>query len=112
MGKETNPDVDRYWPNHVESWKKSGLSQSAYCRQVGISNKKFHYHMQRLKKDESKPALRFIEAQVAAKAVVDQKQKPKLSMRLILPNGVEAILEEVTFDLVPQMLEMARGLPC
>lgn len=110
MVKEITAVFEDYWPHQVESWKASGLSQSAYCRQAGISHKKFHYHMHRLK-DGDKPKLRFIEAQVAAKTVVTQQER-KVILRLILPNGVGVTLEDVSFDLVPQILEMARGLPC
>jgi hypothetical protein len=104
MGKEKSALPDDYWPKQVASWKESGLSQSAYCRQAGINNKRFHYHMQRLRKDEGKPALRFIEAMVALNPAVEQKQESKLTMHLALPNGVEVILEEVSFDLLPQVL--------
>lgn len=112
MGKEKSVLSDDYWPKQVASWKESGLSQSAYCRQAGISNKRFHYHMQRLTKDEGKPALRFIEAKVALNPSVEQKQESKLAMHLALPNGVGVILEDVSFDLLPQVLKMAGGLSC
>lgn len=112
MGKEKNAPSSDYWPKQVASWKESGLSQSAYCRQVGINNKRFHYHMQRLTKDEGKPALRFIEAKVVLNPAVEQKQAPKPTMRLALPNGVVVILEEISFDLLPQVLKMAGGLAC
>jgi hypothetical protein len=68
--------------------------------------------MHRIAKDESKPALRFIEAKVALNPAVEQKQATKLTMHLALPNGVGIILEEVSFDLLPQVLKMARGLSC
>jgi hypothetical protein len=28
---------ERYWREHVESWRKSGLTQTSYARQAGIS---------------------------------------------------------------------------
>ena len=28
MQKETNPD----WVEHIQNWRKSGLTQSAYCQ--------------------------------------------------------------------------------
>lgn len=110
MGKETKAVDKDYWSRQVASWEASGLSQSAYCRQAGIGSKKFHYHMHRLKKETTKPALRFIEAAVAVKAVLPNKKESQVTMRLILPNGIEAIVEAVSFDLVPRVLEMARGL--
>ena len=112
MDREKSVQSVDYWPKQVASWKESGLSQSAYCRQAGISNKRFYYHMQRLTKDAGTPALRFIEAKVALNPAVEQKQESKFTMHLALPNGVGVILEKVSFDLLAQVLKMAGGLSC
>lgn len=41
----------RYWQRHVEQWKKSGLSQAAYCRECNLNIKSFNYFKSRLKKN-------------------------------------------------------------
>lgn len=112
MQNQKKEGVDCDWASQVERWKHSGLNQSAYCRQEGISNKKFHYHLHRLKNEERKPELRFIEAKTVIKSSVITKQEPKTSIRLILPNGVQALIEDVAFDLLPQVLSLASHLSC
>jgi transposase len=43
------------WPEQIESWKKSGLSQAAYCRQSKISYSSFLY-WRRKSEDNSSPS--------------------------------------------------------
>lgn len=38
----------RYWEKHITSWQDSGLAQSAYCREHGISSKTFGYYKRKL----------------------------------------------------------------
>ena len=112
MQNQMKEQVECGWATHVESWRQSGLSQSAYCRQEGISNKKFHYHLHRLRNEECKPELSFIEAKPIIKSAVTTKPEAKASIRLILPNGVQALLEDISFDLLPQVFGLASNLSC
>jgi len=32
-----------FWPEHLEQWRSSGVSQAAYCRQYNLCHKKFSY---------------------------------------------------------------------
>ena len=112
MQNQMKEQVECDWPRHVASWKQSSLSQSAYCRREGISNKKFHYHLHRLRNEEYKPELTFIEAKTVIKSAVITKPEPKASIRLIFPNGVQALLEDVAFDLLPQVFNLASNLSC
>jgi transposase len=41
------------WPEQIESWKKSGLSQAAYCRQSKISYSAFLYWRRKYEDNES-----------------------------------------------------------
>lgn len=100
------------WPKHVELWRQSGLSQSEYSRQAGISNKKFHYHLHRLKNSQKKRALRFIEATSVVKPALIKKAEPNTNIQLILPNGVQAVLKELEFDMLAQVLKIASHLSC
>ena len=34
--KTNSADLEGYWREHVESWRKSGLSQASYARQADI----------------------------------------------------------------------------
>lgn len=33
----------KYWLSHIDGWRSSGLSQSAYCREQGLALGTFHY---------------------------------------------------------------------
>ena len=35
--------LSQQWHKHIEAWRKSGLSQQAFCRDRGLRYKKFHY---------------------------------------------------------------------
>ena len=37
------PQAERFWGDHLQQWKKSGLSQAAYCRQQQLCQQKFSY---------------------------------------------------------------------
>lgn len=39
------------WRKHVEGWKRSGLSQDAYCRKNGISKSTLGHWKRRLERD-------------------------------------------------------------
>jgi len=40
------------WKHHVESWKNSGLSQAAYCRQHKLKTYDFQYWKKRFKTNQ------------------------------------------------------------
>ena len=42
----------RYWQGHIESWKRSGLSQVEYCRRQSLSIKNFGYWKRKQGKPE------------------------------------------------------------
>ena len=37
------PQAERFWGDHLQQWKKSGLSRAAYCRQQQLCQQKFSY---------------------------------------------------------------------
>jgi hypothetical protein len=41
------------WPEQIESWKKSGLSQASYCRQSKISYSAFLYWRRKYENNSS-----------------------------------------------------------
>ena len=34
-------EKNRFWQAHIETWKQSGINQSAYCRGKGLSLRSF-----------------------------------------------------------------------
>lgn len=108
MEDQKKSRVEHDWQSHIEHWKQSGLSQSEYSRQAGISNKRFYYHAHRLKKAHEKAELSFIKAS----AVIQSTSEPPTRIRVILPNGVHAVFEELGFDALSQVLNIASQLSC
>ena len=39
------------WLDHVNSWKKSGLSISEYCTEKGLKSSSFHYWIRKAGKE-------------------------------------------------------------
>jgi hypothetical protein len=37
-----NPEKERYWSEHLASWRKSGLSVRAYCQESGVIETSFY----------------------------------------------------------------------
>lgn len=112
MQNEAKEKSQACWESHIDKWGKSGLSQRAYCQQEEISHKRFYYHVHRLKNKESKSAMRFIEAKPALPLSISKSKESKIRLRLILPNGVQVALEELGFDVLPQVLAVASNMPC
>jgi hypothetical protein len=75
------------WRAQIDEWRESGLPQSRYCRERGISLATFVYWKRRL---EEKSEERFV------------RLKPQASRRkgkrlcLILPGGIKVVFEEQT----------------
>jgi hypothetical protein len=58
----------RQWARHIEEWKRSDLTQRAYCKQQAISYETFKGWRQRLREESNKsiePA-RFVPVRVVA----------------------------------------------
>jgi len=74
-----------YWTAKIQEWKKSGLSQSAFCKKYSVTPSSFYYWKSRLQKSKQEKTIksnRLIPIEV-------QKTRPAQEvMRLILPSGV------------------------
>jgi transposase len=94
----------KFWENHLRSWQVSGLSQTGYCREHGLSNKSFVYWKKRL-----------VPARVALSLVeVPRVQPPSVlsacaPLRLMLGNRygieIERGFDEQTLERLLRVLE-------
>ncbi|QAU22803.1 hypothetical protein EO087_01400 [Dyella sp. M7H15-1] len=73
MGKK-----QQFWQSHIEAWRKSGLSQSAYCNQQKLSLSSFGYWLHR--RGESVAV-----AKILPIVVSGQRSDARVEVRL--PNG-------------------------
>jgi hypothetical protein len=81
---ESNPE--RYWQEHFDRWRASGLTQSDYCRQAQLSRHRFKYWRNKLdasvKRRRRKPSSGFVPVQVRGAA-------SEVGLSLRLANGME-----------------------
>lgn len=91
------------WPQHFARWRQSGLTQSEYCRQVGLSRHRFKYWRRKLEPAEARRRKKresgFVPVQVRAST-----EAPSLT--LTLPNGMVLHgIEAGNVELVKRLVE-------
>ena len=85
MKNSTN--IEAHWAQHINSWKKSTLSQNAYCRSHNLSSSQFSYWKRKLQKDglqESSTGSAFIPVSFPTHASLEERST---TLVLTLPNG-------------------------
>lgn len=75
--------IAKRWNDHIKSWRVSGLSQSAYCREHGLRRKGLVYW---LKKERNKINLQLIPVPIQAVAVRDIPVDSFSGLRLKFEN--------------------------
>ena len=109
MKKELQSKRD-YWQGHVNSWKTSGLSQKAYCKQENISSSTFSSWSKSLLV-RSTESVRFVEIESCSSSIKTKIQDASPTLQLILANGVRIYLvSQANTDLIQQVLHFVGGL--
>lgn len=98
-----------YWTKHKEAWSRSGLSQRSYCKQEGMCNKKFNYHIKRLNEGNRKQDFKFIEAPLGILGKKTERAE-RDNLKVELPNGVIIFLELSTDRTLAQVLEVVGAI--
>jgi hypothetical protein len=75
------------WRARIEEWRGSGLSQSRYCRERGISLATFGYWKRCLAEKSEERFVRF-------KPQAPRRKRKRLC--LILPDGMKLVFKEQT----------------
>lgn len=77
-----------FWKGHLDTWRSSGLTQTAYCRQQGLSIASFGYWRRVLGKAAASSALvPIVIAEVSAADTAIEVQLPN-GLRARLPTGM------------------------
>lgn len=84
------------WQQHISEWEKSGLTQTAYCKQQNIKLANFGYWRNRLNK--SNPSRKLIPVHMESSTMI----------RLALPNGIR--LETPLHALNDVLQQIGRSL--
>lgn len=98
----------RYWSQHIEAWKASGLSQRAYCKREGIAVSTLQWWCRRLRGNGRAETLQFVP--VAVPANPDVRDEP---IEIVLLSGrrlrLSAPRDETELARLVRLLEV---LPC
>jgi transposase-like protein len=87
----------------VSRWEQSGLTQSSYCRQHGITLRQFHYW-----RKMAKPELRGRAALMEVEVVPGPAGCSEIELRL--PGGVVAVLSgDTSARVIRRLLRAARS---
>lgn len=79
------------WRQYIEDYKKSGLSQSAFCKERNIDLKKFYYYNGSFKNKENIPTKKTVPFE-PVKIALNDKAIQTAEIKLTLPNGFQCIL--------------------
>ena len=74
-------DRQAYWSQHIDQWKASGLSRTAYCRRESLSLQQLCYWINKSTKSNAKAATSDFIA-------VRTPQTPAADFCLTLPSGL------------------------
>jgi len=80
-------DKKRFWQEHIHSWKRSGLSQSAYCRHHAIKYRQWSYWKKRLTQLEISATFVPVDLSEIRRTVCAQV------IRVVTPNGFRIEIE-------------------
>ncbi len=98
----------RYWKQHIEGWKSSGLSQRRYCEREGIAVSTLQWWCRRLRENGRAETPRFVP--VAVPAIADARNEP---IEVMLLSGrrlrLAAPRDETELARLVRLLEV---LPC
>lgn len=74
----------KFWQPHIEAWEHSDVSQSDYCREKGLSIKRFGYWKRKLC-SKNPEAVNFVP--VSIKRSYSASVNAGASLKLVISNG-------------------------
>lgn len=105
IAPQANVQQEPDWPEHFKQWRQSGLTQSEYCSQAGLSRHRFKYWRRKLEPETFRSRRQqksgFVPLQVKTSPVV-----PSLSLTLpngLVVHGIDASNVELVKQLVAQL---------
>lgn len=98
----------RFWRQHIESWKRCGQQQSAYCRRHKLKLHCFIYWKKRYR-DPNPPAVSFVEVKLPSAATEAMPAAGHRPLRLLVSKGhcveIERDFDPVALRRLLQILE-------
>ena len=78
----------KYWTLHVDEWKKSEISQEAYCTQAGIKYSTFVYWKGMLDNSGKKIKEKFLPVKVATNKAIISEAPRAIQIKLLSGHSV------------------------
>jgi hypothetical protein len=103
--KAKSETLTAQWEPLVETWRCSGQTQKAFCRERGLSYDQFVYWRRKLAQRDADQPQRTLSALVP---VTCAPTAAAAGLSLVLPNGME--LRGLTLDNVPVVQQLLAGL--
>ena len=95
-----------FWERHLGQWKKSGMSQSEYCRIFGLKFHQFHYWKKKLSKTEVKePQL----VAVPLDQTITEIGKARSGVRVIVDECTIEVESHFDTQVFSQVVSILRG---
>jgi hypothetical protein len=95
---KTTPKSQAYWEQIQAEWKRSGLSQPAFCRERDIEYSTFVYWRTKLKENNKLPSksepVSFAEIKINPINPIKPTVVSPSEIKLRLPNGVMVCIEK------------------
>ena len=92
----------RYWKQHIDTWRNSGLTQVGYCRKHDLSRYRFQYWKKRFHPTE--PSASFIEIPLSPNL---QQGHPPQRLCLVVGGRFQIAIER---DFDPVALKQLLGV--
>lgn len=89
VDQQATQEKRRFWERQIGYWRKSGLSQLAYCRKHDLKPHRFYYWRRRILKP--RPEVSFLPVTLPANLPPHSQL-----MRILMPNGCILELEGQT----------------
>lgn len=103
MGKHAIRQSDhKSWRVHIEAWRKSGLTQSEYCRQRQLSRDAFAYWKKRLLPEQTASEAASNLVPIPFRLPVSGRPKPSAPLGIVVGDRFRL---EINGDFEPALLE-------
>lgn len=110
MDKHGRGSKRRFWAAHVAAWEQSGLTQTAYCREYGLSRHAFGWWRRKFRDRSATELPVLIQVPTVARPAISVGDFSGL--RLLLPRGLQLEINQgfdsATFSRVLASLEADR----
>ena len=97
-----------YWKRQIESWRSSGMTQVAFCREHELKVHQFTYWKKRIVQTEAEG--KFVSLNLSS-FTNKQPPQPGCPLRVVVSNGLKVEVEAgFDPDLLGQLIIVLRGV--